>query len=73
MRIFADILKNFRILCRKDPVMEGIVLIFVIILYQQTQRSECVWAPIYGDNIPYGVASLLQLLGLVLSKEGIDE
>ena len=53
--------------------MEGIVLIFVIILYQQTQRSECVSAPIYGDNIPYGVASLLQLLGLVLSEEGIDE
>ena len=67
MRIFSDILKNFQILCRKDPVNEEIVLIFVIMLYQQTKRNECVLAPIFGDNIPYGVASLLQLLGLVVS------
>lgn len=65
MNIFSDILKNFKVLCRKNSVVEGIVLIFVVILYQQTQRSECVSAPIYGDNIPYGIAGLLQLLGLV--------
>lgn len=65
MGIFRDILRSFRVLCRRETVGPESVLIFAVILHSQMLQPECTSAPIFGDNLTYGVAALVQLLGLV--------
>ena len=69
MGIFRDILRSFRVLCRRETVGPESVLIFAVILHSQMLQPECTSAPIFGDNLTYGVAALVQLLGLVGKRE----
>ena len=63
--IFRDVIENFRVLCQQKEVVDGAVLVFIVILHTQMQKRECFLAQIYGDNIAYGIAALLQLMNLV--------
>ena len=63
--VFRNITENFKVFCQQKEVQPAIVLVFVIILYNQIQKSECYEAELYGDNIPYGIATLLQMMNLV--------